>query len=226
MNLHIGGFVPLTLSDFPGTVAAIVFLRGCTMRCPYCHNHPLCGPGPDLGVATVLARLAERRSRLGGVVVSGGEPTLHPGLPEFLAALKALGLRVKLATNGSRPGALASLVQAGLVDHVALDLKSTWADYHRLTGVDGTTVAESLGVLRTGTVAYEVRTTVCGGWHDDQLLTELAGQIRPGERWYLQPFRPSNGVPDQGANLHPPDSELLGRIRDQARRAGIDCHTR
>lgn len=226
--LPIGGYLPLTLSDFPGAVAAMVFVRGCTMRCPYCHNHRLCGAGPTIEANEVLERISHQRSRLGGVVVSGGEPTMHAGLPDFLAAIRSLGLQTKLDTNGSRPRELTHLLAAGLIDRVALDVKTAWPDYDRLVGWSGAAAAvpAALDALRRGRVAYELRTTVCGGWHDESRLTGLRQALRPGERWFLQPFRRTDDLPDSAADLHPPDPGLLIRVRDQARIAGIDCHIR
>lgn len=226
--LRIGGFLPLTLSDFPGTVAAMVFVRGCTMRCPYCHNHRLCEPGPLLDTQEVMGRLSANLGRVTGVVVSGGEPTVHAGLPVFLATVGSLGLRVKLDTNGSRPQALATILDHGLADHVALDVKAGWTGYDQLVGGVGmaAAVSASLSALRRHEVPYELRTTVCGGWHDEAGLAELRQALLPGERWFLQPFRRTDDLPDRGADLRPPDPGLLIRIRDQARIAGIDCHIR
>lgn len=223
--LPIGGFQPLTLSDFPGTPAALVFVRGCTMRCPYCHNRALWEPDPALDTQEVLRRIAARRHVLGGVVVSGGEPTMHAGLPVLLATVRALGLRTKLDTNGSRPQALAAVLAAGLVDFVALDLKAAAAAHDRAAGRPALhgLVEASLAILRASGVAFETRTTVCGGLHDAAGLDAIAAALHPGERWYLQAYRPAAGA---GEGLHPPPAHLLGRVRDHARAAGIAVDVR
>lgn len=218
--IPIGGFQPLTLSDFPGTPAALVFVRGCTMRCPYCHNRGLWQRGAACDPEDVLARIAARRHLLRGAVVSGGEPTMHPGLDGFMRRLRAIGLRVKLDTNGSRPQALRELLAQGLADHVALDLKADAAGHDRATGSRDLhrAVQESLAVLRASGAAYEVRTTVCGGLHDGAGLERIAAGLRPGERWFLQGFRPAR---DADPGLRPPDPDLLAHARDRARAAGI-----
>ena len=135
--MRIGGFVPVSLCDYPCRVAAVVFTQGCNFRCPFCHNGHLvgCEGAALLDEAAVLAQLAERRNRLGGVVVTGGEPTLQGDLPQFLHALKQLGLAVKLDTNGSQPDVLQALLADRLVDYVAMDLKAPWARYDRLAGL-------------------------------------------------------------------------------------------
>lgn len=225
--IPIGGFQPLTLSDFPGTPAALVFVRGCTMRCPYCHNRRLWDDdGPTLAAQEVLARIATRRHLLGGVVVSGGEPTMHAGLPAFLAAIRAQGLRVKLDTNGSRPQILAAILAAGLVDHVALDMKAPWSNHDRITGSTGLAgaVAESLDLLRDAGVPYELRTTVCGGLHDADSLTAILDGLRPGECWFLQAYVMSmNAEAPPDPTISIPTKTMLDDIGRQARLVHINC---
>jgi pyruvate formate lyase activating enzyme len=233
-SLPIGGFQPLTLSDFPGTPAALVFLRGCTMRCPYCHNRQLwrCAEdGADLTEVAVLTHLSKRRDQISGVVVSGGEPTIHERLGRFMQSIRALGLRVKLDTNGSRPDHVRTLLAANLIDYVALDLKAAWADMDRTVGVPGhaAAVAETLGLLRAWSPTaehYELRTTVCAGMHDDGQLAAIAAALRPGERWFLQAYQPVPGTPDATRYLAAPSPAQLTRCAEQARNAGIICTIR
>jgi pyruvate formate lyase activating enzyme len=161
--MRIGGLTPFTLSDFPGRAAAVVFAQGCNFRCPYCHNAALLPDAPGrLSEAEVLAWLAGRRGRLGGVVVSGGEPTVQADLPRFCAALKAQGFAVKLDTNGSRPGVLCDLLGGGLLDYVAMDVKAPPASYDRLAGVPVAwpALAESIELLASSGVPHHFRTTV------------------------------------------------------------------
>jgi pyruvate formate lyase activating enzyme len=162
--MNIGGFVPCSLSDFPGRVAAVVFTQGCNWRCPWCHNPALVYPDrftPPLPEADILARLAARRGQLDGVVVSGGEPTLQPDLAEFLGRVRALGFATKLDTNGSRPDVVRSLLAAPLLDFVALDLKAPWTRYAAAAGgtVDAAAVGETLALLRASGVGHQLRTT-------------------------------------------------------------------
>ena len=138
--MRIGGYVPCSLGDYPGRIAAVVFTQGCNWRCPWCHNPALVYPEQftaSLPEDDVFARLAARRARLDGVVVTGGEPTLQPDLPVFLGRVKALGFLVKLDTNGSRPRVVRELLAAGLVDFVAMDVKAPFARYDDVTQVAG-----------------------------------------------------------------------------------------
>ena len=163
--MRIGGYVPCSLSDFPGHLAAVVFTQGCNWRCPWCHNPALVYVPdhftPPLAEADVLARLAARRGKLDGVVVSGGEPTLQADLAAFLAKVKSLGFATKLDTNGSRPEVVQALLAAQLVDFVAMDIKAPWARYAEATGVpvDTAILTETLVLLRASGIAHQLRTT-------------------------------------------------------------------
>ncbi len=192
--MRIGGFVPLSLCDFPGKVAAVVFTQGCNFRCPICHNGQLLprqGEGEQTEEA-ILARIRARRQQLEGVVVTGGEPTLHGDLPQFLWQLRACGLAVKLDTNGSQPDMLQALLADRLVDYVAMDIKAPWDMYDRLAGqlCDTRLVRRSMRLIAESGLAHEFRTT-----RADALLSEadchrLAGQIPPGSTHKWQRFRP------------------------------------
>jgi pyruvate formate lyase activating enzyme len=138
--VEIAHLQPLSLLDYPGKVSAVIWTVGCNLRCPFCYNAELVLPKlgavlPRLSVTGVLARLEERAKLLDGVVVSGGEPTLHPDLPALLREVRALGFLVKLDTNGTRPEVLRSLVDEGLVDYVALDVKAPFARCPEFTGL-------------------------------------------------------------------------------------------
>ena len=123
--MQIGGLQKMTLLDYPGRVACTVFLPGCNFRCPFCHNAPLVlGPGERLDEQALFAFLEKRRGLLDGVAVTGGEPLLQPELETFLRRIKALGYPIKLDTNGSFPDRLRGLLEEGLVDYVAMDIKN------------------------------------------------------------------------------------------------------
>ena len=170
--MKLGGMVKFTLIDFPGTPSAIVFTQGCNFRCRYCHNpelvypHLFAEPYPE---EEFFAFLKRRQGTLEGVVVSGGEPTLHDDLPRFLADIKALGYKTKLDTNGSRPEMLQVLLCQKLVDFVAMDLKAPFEKYSLITGVDtnAALIRQSMKLLEEGAVPYEFRTT-----YDKEVLTD------------------------------------------------------
>ncbi|MGQ9497228.1 MAG: anaerobic ribonucleoside-triphosphate reductase activating protein [Desulfotomaculales bacterium] len=194
--MEIGGLVKLSLVDWPGEVAAVIFTRRCNFRCPWCHNRDLVEPlpsSPVLPESEVLSYLSARRQLLSGVVISGGEPTLQDDLAPFLARLKEMGYAVKLDTNGSRPNVLRSLLKEGLVDRVAVDYKVPLSEYPiRVGWAVPDSVYQSLQlVMNLG--CGEVRTTVVPGIHSPALLRRMVNELKIDLRVYrLQPFRPGS----------------------------------
>lgn len=163
--MNIGGFQPCSLCDFPGKVAAVIFTQGCNFRCPYCHNPrllpALVHAGHLIPAASILEKLRQRRDVLEGVVLCGGEPTLQADLPEFAAEIRRMGYAVKLDTNGSRPHMLARLLDARVLDYVAMDIKAPWPQYSLLAGtpVALADLKASIQLLADGGIAHEYRTT-------------------------------------------------------------------
>jgi pyruvate formate lyase activating enzyme len=202
--VQIAAFVPLSLSDHEGRVAAVVFLRGCNFRCPFCHNPDLVVPEratpARLARADVLRALGERRAFLDSVVITGGEPTVAPGLASFLADIRSLGLLVKLDTNGSRPDVLEELLARQLVDLVAMDVKAPRDRYPTFAGlaVDLAAIEGSMRLIRARAPDSEFRTTVAPGLAESDLL-EIAQWLEGATRYVLQPFR----VPPEKALLDP-----------------------
>jgi pyruvate formate lyase activating enzyme len=194
----IGGIQPVSLIDYPGKISCVIFLAGCNFRCPYCHNPQLTGD-PALHAERVppgeaIAFLEQRRGRLDGVVVSGGEPTLHAELPDLCRRIRGLGFPVKLDTNGSRPEMLARLIAEGLVDYVAMDLKTDPARYGETVapGCDAGTLRASVeAVMRSG-LAYEFRTTCVRPLVTPEAVERIGRLIRGCRLYVLQPFRPGD----------------------------------
>jgi pyruvate formate lyase activating enzyme len=193
--MRIGGLQKLSLIDFPGRVSCVLFLSGCNFHCPYCHNPALARGTSDPhapGIDDFLSFAAERRRLIDGVVISGGEPTLQAALPDLCAAIRDLGLAVKLDTNGSRPGMLRRLLTQGLVDSVALDLKTDPAAYAPVICEPGAAdgVAESLRLLRDSGLPVEFRTTLAPPpLVDEAILARLAQRLGPRARYALQTCR-------------------------------------
>lgn len=216
--MKITGLQKLTLLDFPGKVACTVFLSGCNFRCPFCHNSDLLDGSAEalMEDAAFLDFLKKRTGLLDAVCVSGGEPTLQPELPRFLKSIKDLGFLVKLDTNGYRPEVLRSLVEAGLVDYVAMDVKNSPSCYAATTGhpgIDLDRIAQSLRFLMEDNVPYEFRTTVVEELHSEasilemgQWLTALAAPKKPAQL-FLQCFTSRESVLLEG--LHAPQRETL-----------------
>jgi len=193
--VKIGGLNRFTLSDYPGKTAAVVFTQGCNFRCPFCHNGGLL-PMPDtpcrlLQESEVFEFFRTRRGRLSGVVFSGGEPTLQDDLAAWIRQMATLGYAVKLDTNGSRPNALRRLLDEGLLDFIAMDVKAPWEGYSRLTGVAADTDAlrESVDLIARSGIRHEFRTTVVPQLLDGGDLDAIQRQIPRGSPHRWQPFR-------------------------------------
>ena len=221
--MRIVGLQKMTLLDYPGRVACTVFLGGCNFRCPFCHNGGLLdGAAPEvMSAEELLAFLKSRTGLLDGVCITGGEPTLSPQLPRLLEEIKALGFAVKLDTNGSRPQVLKQLVEAGLVNYVAMDVKNSPQCYAATTGLKETPLEEleeSLRFLMEENVAYELRTTVVQELHDRPSITEMGQWLshlsggRKIPKLFLQPFATRDSVLDQ--NLHAPENGEITRFAE------------
>ncbi len=230
-------FRKTSLVDFPGRIAAALFLPGCDFRCPYCHNTALVDParadGELVPLGEFLAFLDRRKKLLGGVAISGGEPLLHEELPRLAAAIRERGLAVKLDTNGSFPERLAPLLGGeGLLDYVALDLKTAPSAYARVApGLPDAAqrVLESLRLLREargrGGPAFELRLTCAPGVVGPAEAGELAALLEPEDEVVLQEFRPGGCLDPAWDSVDPYGPEtmagLLAAIKAAAPRARI-----
>lgn len=228
--MQIHGFQKLTLTDFPGRMASILFTGGCNFRCPYCHNGELVLRPDDFPCYTdeeIFGFLEKRRGMLDGVVISGGEPTLQKDLPEYAAKIKALGYLVKLDSNGTRPEVIRHLVEHGLVDYVAMDIKNDLEHYGETIGrpgYDTSKVAESVEYLLSGAVDYEFRTTVTLETHSEKNFLAIADLIKGTGRYYLQNFVPNENTIEKVSHSVPP--ELLKSYITLLRNRGIPAEIR
>lgn len=193
-NLRIGGLQKTSFIDYPGKISAIVFTQGCNFRCPYCHNPELVMCKNKLIQSEdVLSFLETRKHKLQGVVITGGEPTIHQDLPEFISSVKSMGFLVKLDTNGTNPGMLRRLLDEKLLDFIAMDFKSHPRDYHRVAGrfVDIQAVVSSIRMIQLSGIEHEFRTTV----HKDLLsikdLQEMAAYLNYDMHYRFQQFIPT-----------------------------------
>ncbi len=215
--MKIYGLQKMTLLDFPGHVACTVFLGGCDFRCPFCHNFDLATgkSPPQMDELELLSFLCSRRELLEGVAITGGEPCLSSGLHNMILRIKDLGLAVKLDTNGNHPERLRALMEDGLLDYVAMDIKNRPVKYARTCGVEVVNmkkICESVSVLMNGTVPYEFRTTVVDEFHTLRDFEEIAEWVHGASRYFLQPFVDRDTVPFAG--LHAPSAELMRQYAD------------
>ena len=194
--MKIAGFVPLSLCDYPGHIAAVVFTQGCNFKCPFCHNWHLIPHESEsvglLDVEEIFATLKERLSALQGVVVSGGEPAIQKNLEPFLVRIKELGLKTKLDTNGASPDVLRSLLGKGLIDFVAMDIKAPWHKYHLLSGIKCNVAAlqESVDLIASSGVDHQFRTTQYNDMLDDVDYVEIKKQVPHLSPHVWQEYRP------------------------------------
>ena len=204
--MRICGIQKTSLVDYPGQMATVIFTGGCNFNCPYCHNRSLIDPDDDAVAYTVgatLDLLYSRKHLIDSVVISGGEPTLQPDLHGFISKIKkTTDFKVKLDTNGSNPDVLKKLIDDGLVDYVAMDIKDAWCwygtylDFNRGSEIVAIPagIEKSVSILNQGLVPYEFRTTAVKGLHDWDHFEKIGTWIQGAENYYIQNFRAVEGV--------------------------------
>ncbi|MBL0713702.1 MAG: anaerobic ribonucleoside-triphosphate reductase activating protein [Desulfosarcina sp.] len=214
--IDIGGLHKVSLVDFPGRVSAVVFLNGCNFRCPYCHNPDLAKGAAAGAVAAETLRdyLEARRGMLDGVVITGGEPTLQPGLMRFCESIRSMGYPLKLDTNGSRPEVLRDLIASRLVDYIAMDIKTDMETYATMTGhiKIAARIRASIDLIMASGVDYEFRTTCVRPLISPPVMTRIAALIKGARVYAIQKFYAKETLdPDCGSrrNDHFDDDELL-----------------
>lgn len=198
--MKFGGLQKLTLLDYPEYVACTLFTVGCNFRCPFCHNSTLvvCQGHDEYSQEEMMSFLTKRKGVLEGVCLTGGEPLIQAGVEEFLKFVKSLGYKVKLDTNGAFPDRLKRLVEAELVDYVAMDVKNSKELYSTTVGcqMDLNAICRSVEYLKSGVVDYEFRTTVTGTFHTAKSIEDMAQWLTGAKRWYLQQFVDSGDLID------------------------------
>lgn len=193
----IGGFQKMTMLDFPGKVACTIFTYGCNFRCPFCHNATLVIDEAELfSEEDILAYLNKRKGILDGVCISGGEPLLQPDIFDFIKKVKDLGLLVKLDTNGSYPEKLREAIDRGLVDYVAMDIKTSRENYSKVADakVNIESIEKSVEILLEGKVDYEFRTTVVRQMHTKEDFEKISSWIKGAKRYFLQCFQDNENL--------------------------------
>ena len=219
------GLQKTTLLDFPGHVACTIFTGGCNFRCPYCQNSELVldpAAFPKLSEEEVMTFLKRRKGILEGVCITGGEPTLQPDLPEFIRKIRELGYLVKLDTNGYRPEVLQSLLEEGLLDYVAMDVKASREKYERTVGVpsvDLSRLYRSISLLLgQDKIPYEFRTTVVKGLHDLEDFEAIGKWLAGARVLFLQGYRESENVLDPSLGMGNYELTELECMAEKARK--------
>ncbi len=239
--LEIGGLEKSTLIDYPGRIACTVFLIGCNFRCPFCYSSELVLPEkiklqPRISEKDFFDFLKKRKKLLEGIVICGGEPTIHKDLPDFIKRIKNLGYLVKLDTNGSNPkilkelidgklakrGSLSSLTSlprsgSSLVDYIAMDIKAPLENekYNKATGVKTNlnNIKKSIELIKNSGLDYEFRTTVVPTVHTKEDIIDIVQWVKPAKKYYLQNFRPEKTIDPKFERIKPYPLEYLTEIK-------------
>ena len=198
----IGGLQKVTLLDFPGKVACTVFLTGCNLRCPYCHNPDLVltkDNGKYISEKEFFEFLLSRKGKLDGVCITGGEPTLYPNLTNLIRRIREMGFLVKLDSNGTVPEILKLLLREKLLDYVAIDIKNAPTRYAETCGADVIEqVKKSAALLKNSNIDYEFRTTVCHPFHSPDGMQEIGRWLHGAKRYFIQHFVDSGNLLGSG----------------------------
>ncbi len=215
-GMTFNGFIKADLVNYPGKVAAVVFTQGCNFRCPYCHNPQLveCTITESYQDTEIIEYLLSRRTFIEGFVISGGEPTLHRELPDFIMQVKSLGFSIKLDTNGSNPEMLNTLIQNNMLDYVAMDLKAPFEKYCLLGCSDTSEIQESMKVLRASAISYEFRTTCVKELLSEEDMYTIKKLISPDEVWKLNPFNSKITLEKRYQQYHSYSAEELSKFKN------------
>jgi len=247
----IGGLQKFSLLDYPGYLSAIVFTQGCNFRCQYCYNPMLVWPIregklPDIASSALdgdqekgrlqiikegalFAFLKTRLGKLDAVVITGGEPTMHADLPEFISHIKKMGFLVKLDTNGTNPDMLRKLIGAKLVDYIAMDLKAPIEKYDMVVGVESDLkkIKKSIKIIKESRVPYEFRTTVVPKLIELADIKDMGEMIKGADKWYLQQFRPNSELVNKSfEKLRPYTTKELGKMCEIGKKYVQECGIR
>ena len=215
----ISGIQKLTLLDFPGKTACTIFCYGCNFLCPFCHNALLVTEKAEsfTDEEEIFSFLRKRQGILDGVCVTGGEPTLQKDLKSFLKRIKDMGFAVKLDTNGYKPDLLKEIIDEGLCDYVAMDIKNTPEKYALTVGktIDTEKILQSISILKEGKIPCEFRTTVVKDFHREEDITEIAELLRGDIPFFLQQFKDSGMLISDG--LSPYSKDEMVSLTEKAR---------
>jgi pyruvate formate lyase activating enzyme len=217
--MKIKGFIKNTLIDYPGKIAAMIFLPNCNFRCSFCFNPELIFDSEklkDIKEEEILCFLKKQKKWIDGVVISGGEPTLHNDLPEFIKKIKDIGYLVRIYTNGANPEMLKQLIDDKMIDSIAMDIKAplTEEDYETVTNIKGMLerVKKSILLIMKSNLEYEFRTTVVPSVHSEKDIEEIAKHIRGAKLFVLQKFLPDNALDDKLKKLKTQSNEEMEKL--------------
>ena len=241
--MNISGLQKTTLLDYPGHVAATIFLGGCNFRCPFCHNmNIVLEANQEYSREEILKFLTKRSGILDGVCITGGEPTLYNDLPDFIHEIKEIKKQdgntflVKLDTNGTNPEMLKELIDSKQIDYVAMDIKSSISKYKMVAGLLEDSkktekileaVKKSINILKESNIDYEFRTTLIDKYHDEEEIIKIGEMINGAKKYYMQSFIDSDNVIDHSLGSIEKDvllkyEEIMKRYVQHVSIRGVD----
>jgi len=229
--MRIGGFQKFSLIDYPGKICAIVFTQGCNFRCPYCHNPELVKPslfGKTIPEEEILSFLEKRKEKLDAVEITGGEATLQKDLVDFIRRIKEMGYLVKLDTNGSNPEMLEIIINHGLVDYIAMDIKAPLEKYKEVTHsvISPEKIKRSIRIIMNSNIKYEFRTTVVKSQLSEEDIISIGKLIEGAELYILQKFIPSKTLDPNFLNEKTYSDGELGSLKRKLEKFVCRCLTR
>lgn len=224
----VGGFQKFSLVDYPGKISAIVFTQGCNFRCHYCHNPELVDPqryATPISEDFITSFLNKRMRRLQGVVISGGEPTVHADLPFFIEKLRSLGYSVKLDTNGSNPQMLEKIIQDRLVDSISMDIKAPLPSYARIAGVSVRTedIERSIHLIMESRLLSDFRTTYLDSLLSIEDMKSIGEMVMGCSNFTLQRFVSTKALQREVLSQPSPSTEKLADIQALLLAMGVPC---
>jgi pyruvate formate lyase activating enzyme len=221
--MKIGGLQKTTLIDYPGKLACTVFTLGCNFRCDFCYSSELVLPEkiknqPQVRQADFFNFLKEKKDLLEGVVICGGEPTIHKDLPSFIEKIKKMGFLVKLDTNGSNPEIMKKLIEKKLIDYVAMDIKAPKERYKEVANaeINPDKIENSINILKESNIDFEFRTTIVPSLLDKDDIVKMARWIGMGGKYYLQQFRAEKTINPKFEKIKPYPYKYLLEIKKAA----------
>ncbi|MEE9605196.1 MAG: anaerobic ribonucleoside-triphosphate reductase activating protein [Candidatus Scalindua sp.] len=233
ISITIKGFIENSLIEWEGNIVSIIFLPHCNLRCPYCHaTHLVREPNEleSIPLDAVIEKIKQSKSWLDGVVITGGEPTSHSDIDLLIEIFKEMDLKVRIDTNGTNPTTLENLIQRGLIDCVAMDIKAPLREEkYRIaagTSCDLSDIRKSIRLIMESGIEYEFRTTVCPTFLDGLDITEIARSIAGSKRYILQTFRPNNCLDSRLLDVEPYSEDEIKGFAEGARRFVKDCYVR
>jgi pyruvate formate lyase activating enzyme len=226
----IAGIQKTTLIDYPGKVAATLFLFGCNFRCSFCHNPELVGELKEKLISEneILGLLEDRKEFLDGVCITGGEPTIQKDLPDLIRKIKKIGLSIKLDSNGTNPEMLKDLINENLLDFIAMDIKTGYSKYHKLTNtkIDMERIKKSIKIIINSKIDYEFRTTVIPGFCEKEDIKEIKELIKGAKKYYLQKFIPNKTLDPKFIEKTPLTEKEMEDLKDSIKDNFEICEVR